>query len=154
MSITQRKDDLSYHHKQIGTALLCIMATVLCFILFAAIGKNNQVIWPVIIILSAVSFLFHSLNIQVNNSVVDWSFGPGFWRKSLKVDNIISVRPVNTKWYYGLGIRYIGSGWLYIVSGSMAVELKLKNGSTVYLGTNDAENLIKAIKSQSSIINT
>ena len=141
-----------YQHKQIGTALLFIMAAVLCFILFTTIGKDNQVIWPVIIILSIVSFLFHSLNIQVNNYVVHWSFGPGFWKKSIKVGNIISMRQVNTKWYYGLGIRFIASGWLYIVTGTTAVELELKNGSKVYLGTNDAQNLIKAIKSQSSII--
>jgi hypothetical protein len=47
-----------------------------------------------------------------------------------------------------LGIRYIPSGWLYIVSGTTAIQLELKDGSKINLGTNDPDNLVEAIKSQ------
>ncbi|WP_258406324.1 MULTISPECIES: hypothetical protein [Shewanella] len=76
-------------------------------------------------------------------------FGPKFWNKSIKISEIESIKKTRTKWYYGLGIRLISTGWLYNVSGLTAVELKLKDGTTVSLGTNDPENLIKAIEQSS-----
>jgi hypothetical protein len=139
---------MQYQNTQTGKALLLVIGGVLCFIIFTSIGNNNEVILPAIIILGIISFLFHSLNIQVDNNSVNWSFGPGFWKKSLDIKSINSVRVIKTKWYYGLGIRYIPSGWLYAVSGTTAVEFELKNGTKINLGTNDPDNLIKAIQSQ------
>ena len=137
-----------YQHKQIGTALLLVMGAVILFVSLIAFDKNNEVIWPLIIIVGLISFLFHSLNIKVNNSEIKWSFGPGFWKKSVKLEAVNSVRVINTKWYYGLGIRYIPSGWLYTVSGTKAIQLELKDGSKINLGTNDPDNLVEVIKSQ------
>jgi len=130
-----------YHNRQIGSALLAFIGIITGFILFASIGKNDQVIWPVIVILSLVALLFHSLNIDVNRNAVNWSFGPGFWKKSISIASIHTVKIVEIKWYYGLGIRLMPSGWLYTVSGTSAIELELKDGSKVTLGTNDADNL-------------
>jgi hypothetical protein len=138
---------MHYKNKQIGTALLLTVSIVACFISLIAID-NNEAIWPVFIILSLVSFLFHSLNIKVNNSEINWSFGPGFWRNSLEIGTVNDVRQIKTKWYYGLGIRYIGAGWLYTVSGTTAIQLTLKDGSKINLGTNDPDNLVKAIQLQ------
>ena len=137
-----------YQHKQIGTALLLVMGVVILFVSLIAFDKNNEVIWPLIIIVGLISFLFHSLNIKVNTSEINWSFGPGFWKKSVKLEAVNSVRVINTKWYYGLGIRYIPSGWLYTVSGTKAIQLELKDGSKINLGTNDPDNLVEVIKSQ------
>lgn len=139
---------MHYQNKQMGTALLLVMGAVTLFISLMAIDKNTEVIWPVVIVLGLVSFLFHSLNIKVNTGEINWSFGPGFWKKSIKIEAINSVRLIKTKWYYGLGIRYISSGWLYTVSGTTAIQLELKDGSKINLGTNDPDNLVKAIQSQ------
>ena len=137
-----------YQHKQIGTALLLVMGVVILFVSLIALDKNSEVIWPLIIIVGLISFLFHSLNIKVNTSEINWSFGPGFWKKSVKLEAVNSVRVINTKWYYGLGIRYIPSGWLYTVSGTKAIQLELKDGSKINLGTNDPDSLVEVIKSQ------
>jgi hypothetical protein len=139
---------MHYQNKQMGTALLLVMGTVILFILFMTLEKHNEVIWPVIIIIGLISFLFHSLNIKVNASEINWSFGPGFWKKSIKLETVNSVNVIDTKWYYGLGIRFIPSGWLYTVSGTTAIQLELKDGSKINLGTNDPDNLVAAIKSQ------
>jgi len=139
---------MHYQNKQTGTALLLVMGAVILFVSLMAFEKNNEVIWPVFIILGLITFLFHSLNIKVNASEINWSFGPGFWKKSIKLETVNSVNVINTKWYYGLGIRYIPSGWLYTVSGTTAIQLELKDGSKINLGTNDPGNLVAAIKSQ------
>ncbi|MGB1263828.1 MAG: hypothetical protein ACPG52_13030 [Cognaticolwellia sp.] len=142
---------MQYQNKQIGSAIIGIMVLVIFVILFTSLGKDNQVIWPVIVILSVVIVLFHSLNIQVNSNTINWSFGPGFWKKSIALNTINAARKVKTKWYYGLGIRYTPSGWLYIVSGTSAVELSLNDGSKVSLGTDDPDNLLKAIEKNCQI---
>jgi hypothetical protein len=139
---------MHYQNKQPGTALLLIMGAAACFISLIAIDESNQVIWAVVITLGLVSFLFHSLNIEVNDDEIGWSFGPGFWKKTLKKESISGVSIIKTKWYYGLGVRYMGSGWLYTVSGTTAIQLELKGGSKINLGTNDADNLVKAIQTQ------
>ncbi|MGB0937660.1 MAG: hypothetical protein ACPGTQ_09380 [Colwellia sp.] len=141
---------MHYQNKQMATALLFVMGTVVLFVSLMSAGKDDEVVWPVIFILGCISFLFHSLNIRVSASEINWSFGPGFWKKSIKLANIESVKIINTKWYYGLGIRYIPSGWLYTVSGTKAVQLNLKDGSKINLGTNEPESLVEAIKSQLS----
>lgn len=139
---------MHYQNKQMATALLLVMGAVILLVLFMAVDKNNGVIWSVIIFIGLVSFLFHSLNIKVTGNEINWSFGPGFWQKSVKLATVKSVSVIKTKWYYGLGIRYLPSGWLYTVSGTTAIQLELKDGSKVNLGTNDPDNLVKAIKSQ------
>lgn len=138
---------MHYQHKQIGTALLVVMAGIFGFVFFMAIEKNADIGWPVFLVLAPVAFLFHSLNINVDSDVISWSFGPGFWRNSLPLEAVDSVSLITTKWYYGLGIRYIPTGWLYTVSGTQAIALKLKDGTTISLGTDDPDNLIAAINS-------
>ncbi|NVJ59567.1 MAG: hypothetical protein HWE27_04210 [Gammaproteobacteria bacterium] len=139
---------MDYQNKQTGTALLFVTVSIAVIILVLAPDSRDYVLWPAIITLGLVSFLFHSLNIKVSDNEINWSFGPGFWKKTLKITDIKSVRVINTKWYYGLGIRYIPSGWLYTVSGTTAVQLELNDGTKINLGTNDSENLVNVIESK------
>lgn len=143
---------MHYQNKQIGTALLGLMGGVSLFITLMAIDQNNQVLWLTLPILGLITFLFHSLNIEVSAGEVRWSFGPVFWKKAIKIESIQQINPITLKWYYGLGIRYIGSGWLYTVSGTSAIQITLKDGSKINLGTNDLNNLMNAIRSQLTLI--
>ena len=133
-----------YQHTQTATALLiCIAAAaVLCVLvspsLFTLIPLGLLVI---------VAILFCSLTIRVSDTDVYWHFGPGFWKKSVAVADIRRVRIVKTRWYYGLGIRLVPSGWLYTVSGLTAVELTLHDGGVILLGSDDADNLKTALNS-------
>lgn len=95
---------MHYQNKQMGTALLLVMGAVILFISLLAFDKSNEVIWPVIIFIGLISFLFHSLNITVDEYEINWSFGPGFWKKSVKLEAVNSVNVIKTKWYYGLVI--------------------------------------------------
>lgn len=140
-----------YSNKQIGTALLLIMGSTIFINLYIAMTSNNAVMWLVTFLLSLVAFLFYSLNIQVTSTAISWAFGPGFWKKSINIDSIKSAKIIKTRWFYGLGIRLIPTGWLYLVSGTTAIELNLKSGSKVSLGTNDAPRLLQVLQSQLKI---
>ena len=139
---------MPYQNKQIGTALMLIMGIVLCINLILALVLGVAGLWPVFIILTLLTFLFSSLSIQVDNDEINWFFGPGFWKKSIKIESIKSATIIKTRWYYGLGIRLIPSGWLYNVSGTTAVQIELKEGTKIHLGSNDANKLLQAIQSR------
>lgn len=137
-----------YKNTQIGTAMLIIFGLVFSLLVFASISEPQESIWFAYVIVGVVSLLFSSLTISVDYQEIKWFFGPKFWNKYLLSSKLESAKIIETKWYYGFGIRLISTGWLYNVSGLMAVELILKDKTTVTLGTNDAKSLLKVIKRQ------
>ncbi|WGV97869.1 hypothetical protein QF117_03115 [Vibrio sp. YMD68] len=139
---------MQYKNTQVGIAMLIIMGLVFALLVFASYTKPDESIWFVFVIIGIATFLFSSLTIKIDGTQILWYFGPQFWKKSLELSDVLSVRKIKTKWYSGMGIRLTSTGWLYNVSGLSAVELKLKNGTTVSLGTNDPDNLINAIENR------
>ena len=49
-------------------------------------------------------------------------------------------------WYHGWGIHWVGSGWVYNVSGWEAVEIVMRNGRRHRIGTDDPNGLAQAIR--------
>jgi len=143
--LNQGGENMEYKNTQIGTALLMIFGAVIAFLIIVSYDKPNEAIWLALFFLGFISLLFSTLNIQVDHQKVKWSFGPYFWRKTIAIEQIESAKVIETKWYHGLGIRLIPTGWLYNVSGLRAVEIKLKNGKRVSLGTNEPKNLLNAM---------
>ncbi|SDJ45184.1 hypothetical protein SAMN04488540_10891 [Ferrimonas sediminum] len=137
-----------YRHTQHGVAVLLIVAAAALLLSMAASAQAGQMMWLAFLILAVVAVLFSSLTIEVNRMRICWFFGPWFWKRTLPVSEVQSVRVVHNQWYQGLGIRWIPKGWLYNVSGTEAVELTCKDGKVVRLGTNDPGNLLRTIKAQ------
>lgn len=52
-----------------------------------------------------------------DRSSINLRFGLTPFRKRIPLSDISSCQQVRNRWYYGWGIRYIGIGWLYNVSG-------------------------------------
>ena len=139
---------MHYQKTQTGTWMFVAMAATTALLLFAQYSKPQATLWPAYVIIALAALLFSSLRIQIDDNNLYWHFGPGFWKKSLSLAEIRSVQCVRNKWYYGLGIRLLSTGWLYNVSGLDAVELCLKDGTTVTLGTDDPAGLSRAIELQ------
>lgn len=136
---------MHYKNTQLAKAMLAIIGIVSLLLLLASFSKPNEPTGYIFILFAIIAILFSSLTISVENGKIHWFFGPRFWNKSLEISQIESARVIQTKWYYGLGIRLISTGWLYNVSGLTAVELNLKDGTIISLGTDDADNLVQAI---------
>lgn len=128
--------------------MLLLMGAVLLLLVVAGSSKPGETLWPAYLVIGLVTVLFSSLTISVDDYEVRWYFGPFFWRKSLSLADVKSVKPIRTPWYAGLGIRLLSTGWLYNVSGLSAVEMLLKDGTTVSLGTADPQGLCEAIDSR------
>ncbi len=97
-----------------------------------------------------IGALFSTLTIAIQDGVLQASFGPGLIKKKVKLTEIASVRPIPVRWWYGLGIHLTPHGWLYNVSGWKAVEITLHDGRHFCLGTDESENLVRAIEEASA----
>lgn len=125
-----------------------IMATVL-LILMVMLGSNwwqpQAVIWPGVSITLIVLALFFALTIEVTETHVSWFFGFGFWRRSVAINDIVSVQQEQYGWLHGYGIRRIANGWLYRVDGKHALLITKIDGTLLALGTHDSQGLKEAI---------
>ena len=102
-------------------------------------------------VLLIILWLFRTMTITVDHNELRHWFGPSFWIKHYPISQISKFKPVTVSWFNGYGIRWIGKGWLYRVSGAEGVELELKNGAVVILGTNDASALCEALSTACSL---
>jgi len=106
-------------------------------------GVNVAIVTSVLLV---VAILMGALTVEVDDALVRLRFGIGLVRKSFRLDEIASCRPVRNKWWWGWGIRLIPGGWLYNVSGLDAVELELKNGKVFRIGTDEPQVLSDFIR--------
>lgn len=136
-----------YKHTQVGylTLVLAGGAALLIAVLMIAYGFN----WLPFIVLICVVIalgLFATLTVEMSQGALEIRFGPGIIRKRFPIEDIESCRVVRNPWYYGWGIRLIPHGWLYNVSGTLAVELQMKSGKRYRIGTDAPEELVKVLQ--------
>jgi len=136
-----------YRHTQIGYVLLVALGAGLLLILalMSATGLN-WVGLAVLLFLACCLAFFATLTTRVDPAGLEIWFGPGLLRRRFTLDTIAACRVVRNRWYYGWGIHLTPSGWLYNVSGLQAVELTMKNGKKVRIGTDDPAGLAEAIE--------
>ncbi len=89
--------------------------------------------------------LFATLTVEVRDGLLKFHFGPGLIRKTLKISEIESCEIVRNPWYYGWGIHATSKGWIYNVSGFEALEIFMKDGRRLRIGTDEPEILRKVI---------
>ena len=76
-------------------------------------------------------FLFYQMKIELEGKWLTITFGIGWIKKSIDLNEIESTTIVKNPWYYGLGIKIIRNGMLYNVHGLQAVEMKYRHSSKV-----------------------
>lgn len=90
----------TYQHQQRATLLLVVFA-ILALVDLLLGFPFTRLTWLFIPVLALGAWLFHSLTIQITDSELRWRFGSGLIRKSAPLDQIISVRTVQTNWFEG-----------------------------------------------------
>lgn len=136
---------VSYRHTQIGYVIIAVVgAGVGAAVYIAAISSGGLMV--VLLVLGATLLLFSTLTTVVAGRVFDVFFGPGLIRRRINLTDIREVRIVRNPWYCGWGIRWIGRGWLWNVSGLRAVELELSDGRRFRVGTDEPETLAKVLR--------
>lgn len=145
-----------YKHRQVGYAILIVFFLIVSF-LFTIVGLaidsvnlDDEVLLlavgisalPIVI----ATMLFSTMTIEVSLNSLVWHFSFGFWKKTLALSEVESAVCVKNSVLNGFGIRMLGSGWLYNVSGLHAVHIELKSGSCIRLGSDQPKYLLSAIE--------
>ena len=91
---------------------------------------------------------YATLTVQVDSESVLVRFGIGFIRKSIPLADIVRCDVVRTPTWWGWGMHWTPSGWLYNVSGRAAVRLQMRSQRPVMIGSDEAERLKAAIDAQ------
>ncbi|HSA30768.1 MAG TPA: hypothetical protein P5160_03105 [Candidatus Omnitrophota bacterium] len=136
-----------YRHTQPGWTTILSLGTALCVVLILNSVSYSPVAAVVAVVLALTIPLFFNLTVTIDQESLSAVFGIGVFRVRLKVSEIVSTRPVRNKWWYGYGIHgWFGKGWLINISGLDAVELKMKNGMTYWIGTDEPQELNAALQ--------
>lgn len=136
-----------YRHTQFGTVIvLSLLFAVAGTISLSFLeGVPDWTRWIGVLIAVAL-VLFFDLTAEIDETSVRLRFGIGLIRRSVPLAAVASCRAVRNTVLMGWGIHYIGRGWLYNVSGMEAVEIQLKDGTRLRIGTDDPEGLLAAIR--------
>ena len=138
--------NINYMHKQIGYILIVIYSIVLAIVTYYMLLSGfDRIALLVIGIMAVVLLLFATLTVEIDEEFLKIRFGIGLVRKKFALSEIKSCKIVKNPWYYGWGIHLTPRGWLYNVSGFDALEIIMKSGKKYRIGTDDSDELEKAV---------
>ena len=132
-----------FYSKELNKGLLLILIMLSVFIVFTS--NNGFGALFALSINALIAIVFFSMTIELKGDTLTWYFGFGFWRKVVKVSDIVETSFYQTKWYHGIGIRMLSDGWLYNASTGSAIKLSLSDGKHIYIGCKDAQGLKAAL---------
>lgn len=136
-----------YQHTQIGYLLIIALAIVPLFFAYRmTVHGFNWIDFSAIVLIGVFLVLFATLTVVIEEDVLRIRFGPGLLRKNFSLKDVETCHVVKNPWYYGWGIHLTPHGWLYNVSGSYAVEIKMKTGKKYRIGTDVPSDLVTAIR--------
>jgi len=138
-----------YRHTQYGTFmfLVFLLTGILIAVLALRILAENRVS-SAILMLGVYLFgllMFYSLTVEVSEEQLKFWFGIGIIQKTIALSEIQSTKEVKNPWYYFWGVKSIPGGWFYAIAPGTAVEIELRDGRIIQLGTNQPEKLNQAI---------
>jgi hypothetical protein len=141
-----------YSHTQ--KALLCLLIYALAAV-FLALGwflrDAPPIPWlfpPIGLLMLVIAASFHHLTVEDQGDVLSVGFGPiPLFRKTVQYTDIVSVKVGRTLLLDGLGIHMsIRGGWAWNLWGRDCVVVSFKNGGTLRIGTDDANNLARFLE--------
>jgi amino acid transporter len=146
-----------YSHTQVGWWLIVALGVAVLALAagLAGIRAGSRppatpelaiIFTTVIVVLAITAVLLTTLTVHVTVDVVSWHFGPGVIHFSLPIAEITNVAVARTPLWAGIGIHWIFTGWVYNVSGRDAVQLTKRDGSKVWIGSNEPHALAAAIE--------
>jgi hypothetical protein len=141
-----------YSHTQ--KAPLCLLIYALAAV-FLALGYFVQdappIQWlfpPIGLLMLVLAASIHHLTVEDRGDVLAIRFGPlPLLRRTVRYADIRSVEIGRTLFLDGWGIHLsIRGGWVWNLWGRTCVVVHFKNGSTLRIGTDDADNLLEFLR--------
>jgi hypothetical protein len=143
---------MTYHHVQTGWAVILgsVVGFGLALVVTLSLSASTLAAVPWLVFalfgLLALGLLtYATLTVIVDAEQVRVYFGIGLVRKSIPLADIARCEVVRTPTWWGWGMHWTPSGWLYNVSGRAAVRLEMTSQRPVMIGSDEAESLKAAI---------
>ena len=141
---------MGYRHTQFGyVAPIVLVVFAVLMVVLGTVADDSAGflagIGAFFLVLGAVVVNFNRLTAIVEPDSVVAVFGWGWPRRRVFDADIVAVRRVRNRWWYGWGIRWIPNGWMYNVWGLDAVELELASGRVFRIGTDEPDELAESI---------
>jgi hypothetical protein len=141
--------EAKYRYTQYGALMFVVflMTGILIAVVALTIIAEGRVLSAILMICIYLFGLglFYSFTVEISEEKLKFWFGIGVIRKTYALSEIQSTKEVDNPWYYFWGVKSIPGGWFYAIAPGTAVEIELKNGRVVQLGTNQPKKLKQAI---------
>jgi hypothetical protein len=135
-----------YRHTQFGYVIVTGLGSGVVGISAAIVtGHAPHALFGAVAVLCVCLALFPTLTTVVDPRRVQCFFGVGIIRREIELRDVVSVSVVRNSWSYGWGLRLIPGGRMWNVSGLDAVELRLRDGMLIRIGTDEPTELQRAI---------
>jgi hypothetical protein len=142
----------SYRHTQVGWKLLAgtLVGLALAAWLTATLSPATRAAAPWLVYalfatLGGALLLFATLTVEVDDAQIRIKFGVGLVRKSVDLAQVVRCEHLQTRIWWGWGLHWTPSGWLYNVGGRDAVRVTIVRERAVIIGSDDAGRLKAAI---------
>ena len=135
-----------YRRTQIGWVLIVGLGLAQVTMLAAYMTMRTEALLGGLVMFVLLELAFSSMTVTVTRMDVTVAFAWGFIRKQVPLADVTDVRAVRNTWLMGWGIRYLGTGWMWNVSGLDAVELSLLGGRRFRIGTDQPGKLLDAVR--------
>lgn len=135
-----------YHHTQPATVTRYAGVAALGVAVYTLVALGSRpALWLLVAVAVLALVTFGSMTVEVDHDRFTFWFGPGWIRRSFPLAEITSWSAVRNPWWYGWGIHLTPQGWLYNVGGSGALQLELRDGRRLRVGTDEPQRLCDAI---------
>ena len=130
-----------------ATVVALALATALTASLSARTFETaGWMVYALYAVIVAAFVLFGWLEVAVGARAIDVRFGVGLVRRRIELAQVLRSEPIRTRLWWGWGLHWTPSGWLYNVSGRDAVRLEVRGERAVMIGSDDAAALCGAIE--------
>ena len=128
--------------------ILPVAAAFLVGVLLVAHQPQAPLFIPltVIALVAVIVATFSTLIIEVTDSGLTVGFLFGVMRRHVRFDELVRAERTTIPWWYGKGVQYGWKATSYLIRPGPAVELTLKSGRPLRVGTDDPDALLAALR--------
>ncbi len=148
---------IRYRHRQFGWVIavatviaLALATSVTASLTAQTIATAGWMVYALYAIIIGAFVLFGWLVVEVDGDTIDVRFGVGLVGRRFDVADVRGCERIRTRVWWGWGLHWTPSGWLYNVSGRDAVRLELASQRAVMIGSDDAQGLVRAVEAARS----
>jgi len=136
------RPDTAYQKTQVGTGMLTVIAIGLAIELLLAAGKGPSLgLLLVALLFGCIGLIFSTMTIKVSQEGVEWWFTFKILHQRVALADIRSAETKRVNLLAGLGIRTDGTNWMWIVGGHDTVQLDMRSGRRIMLGSSEAQTV-------------